>query len=222
MARPASPATDDTAASEMDRIYRLQRHIYDLTRKYYLLGRDQMIADLAPPAGGRVLEVGCGTGRNLILAARRYPDATFYGFDVSEAMLATADRSIGWAGISGRIRLAKGDASAFSTQALFGVDGFDRVFISYALSMIPAWSDVLEQSFAALAPGGSLHIVDFGEQTGYPPLFRQALRAWLRKFSVEPRAALEDQVLMLARRYGCKVSTSRPWRDYARYVVVFK
>ena len=28
------------AAALMDRMYRHQRHIYDLTRKFYLLGRD--------------------------------------------------------------------------------------------------------------------------------------------------------------------------------------
>ena len=56
------------AASLMDRMYRRQRHIYDLTRKFYLLGRDQMIDRLGPPADARVLEIGCGTGRNLIRA----------------------------------------------------------------------------------------------------------------------------------------------------------
>ena len=57
----------------MDAIYRYQRYIYDATRKYYLLGRDRMLDELAPPPGGSVLEIGCGTGRNLICAARRYP-----------------------------------------------------------------------------------------------------------------------------------------------------
>ena len=71
------------AAAHMDRIYRHQRFIYDLTRKYYLLGRDRMIAGLAVPDGASVLEVGCGTGRNLIEAARRYPHARFHGFDIS-------------------------------------------------------------------------------------------------------------------------------------------
>ena len=50
----------------MDRLYRHQRHIYDLTRKYYLLGRDELIAELDPPPHGTVLEIGCGTGRNLL------------------------------------------------------------------------------------------------------------------------------------------------------------
>ena len=78
------------AAGLMDRMYRRQRHIYDLTRKFYLLGRDQLIDTLAPPAGARLLEIGCGTGRNLIRAARAYPDVRAYGIDISEEMLSTA------------------------------------------------------------------------------------------------------------------------------------
>ena len=34
----------------MNRMYRRQRHIYNATRRYYLLGRDQMIARLQPEA----------------------------------------------------------------------------------------------------------------------------------------------------------------------------
>ena len=79
-----------SAAQHMDAIYRYQRYVYDATRKFYLLGRDRLIDELAPPPGGRVLEIACGTGRNLIAAARRYPGARFYGFDISPAMLDTA------------------------------------------------------------------------------------------------------------------------------------
>ena len=62
-------------ANLMDGMYRYQRHIYDLTRKYYLFGRDRTIAHLNVPLNGSLLEVGCGTGRNMLLAHRHFPSA---------------------------------------------------------------------------------------------------------------------------------------------------
>jgi S-adenosylmethionine-diacylgycerolhomoserine-N-methlytransferase len=201
-------------AAHMDGIYRYQRYVYDLTRKYYLLGRDRMIADLRPPLGGTVLEIGCGTGRNLIRAARRYPDAKFYGFDISEMMLETARANIAKAGLSDRIKVAQGDASAFDTVGLFGIKAFDRVFVSYALSMIPPWQAALPLAIAATRVGGRLHIVDFGQQEGMPGWFKRALFAWLAKFTVTPRAELEQALRAAAEGHGT-VTFERLHRGYA-------
>lgn len=210
------------AATEMDSIYRLQRHIYDASRKFYLLGRDGLLDGLDPPPGGVVLEIGCGTGRNLILAAERYPSAGFYGVDVSSAMLETAAAAIGKAGLAHRIRLAQADARTLDPRAVLGVAEFDRVFVSYALSMIPPWREALERAFAAVKPGGSLHIVDFGEQSRLPSAFRMGLRAWLRRFAVEPRADLEAELVRLAGCAGAELAFARPFRDYACRAVVTK
>lgn len=163
-------------AELMDGVYRWQRHIYDLTRKYYLLGRDRLIAELDAPAGGTVLELGCGTGRNIILAARRYPESRFFGLDISAEMLETAQAAIARAGLSERVTLARADATAFDAGALFGQPAFDRVFVSYSLSMIPGWEKTVAEGLAVLAPGGSLHVVDFGQQEGLPRWFRALLR----------------------------------------------
>jgi S-adenosylmethionine-diacylgycerolhomoserine-N-methlytransferase len=212
--------TGGDAASAMDAIYRTQRHIYDATRKYFLLGRDRMLVGLAPPAGGSILEVGCGTGRNLILAARLHKSARLFGFDISPAMLETAAAAIARSGLQGRIRLAQGDAAQFSGERLFGHGQFDRVFISYALSMIPPWREALGQALLAVAPGGSLHIADFGEQSGLPGWFRAGLRAWLAKFSVEPRQELEAELARLAESTGARLTLERPYGDYARLAVL--
>jgi S-adenosylmethionine-diacylgycerolhomoserine-N-methlytransferase len=208
--------------AHMDSIYRYQRLFYDVTRKFYLLGRDRMVAGLLPPSGGTVLEIGCGTGRNLILAARRYPNARFYGFDISRMMLETARTNVAKAGLSDQITLAEGDASAFSTQAMFGVPYVDRAFISYAVSMIPPWQAALVQGANAVGPGGSLHVVDFGQQSKYPTWFRSGLRAWLAKFSVEPRAGLEAELMAVARSVGGKLTFERPYGDYAHLGVLTK
>jgi S-adenosylmethionine-diacylgycerolhomoserine-N-methlytransferase len=186
----------------MDAIYRTQRHFYDLTRKYYLLGRDRLIRHLSPPPGGSVLEIGCGTGRNLIVAARAWPEAHFFGIDISEAMLETARAKVAKAGLSDRITLAQGDATAFDAQALFGRPAFDRVFQSYTLSMIPDWQGAIREAAAKIAPGGRLDIVDFGQQNGLPLLWRKALFAWLAKFDVTPRATLRDVVEGVAATQG--------------------
>ena len=204
-------------AALMDRIYRRQRHIYDLTRKYYLLGRDELIDRLAPPPDGRVLEIGCGTARNLIAAARRWPRAQFYGIDISGEMLGTARRLVARTDVGERIVLARADATAFDPAWLFGVPCFSRVFFSYSLSMIPGWTSALAQATTWLAPDGELHIVDFGGQERLPVLFRAALRRWLRHFHVSPRDALQAELSSLADHCGKVVRFERPFGGYAQY-----
>ncbi|AZO12196.1 MULTISPECIES: class I SAM-dependent methyltransferase [unclassified Mesorhizobium] len=215
-------ATDLPAshAELMDGVYRWQRHIYDVTRKYYLLGRDRLIAGLEVPEGGSVLELGCGTGRNIVLAASHYPDARFFGLDISTEMLETAGAAIAREGLSAKVSLARGDATDFDAKALFGIERFDRVFVSYSLSMIPGWEKTVAAALAALAPGGSLHVVDFGQQEGLPRWFRAMLRGWLRKFHVEPRASLRDVLESESQRRSATFRFKTLYRGYAWLAVV--
>ncbi|RUW44266.1 class I SAM-dependent methyltransferase [bacterium M00.F.Ca.ET.141.01.1.1] len=217
---PASPEFKANHAELMDGVYRWQRHIYDLTRKYYLLGRDRLIAGLDVPPGGAVLELGCGTGRNIILAARAYPDARFFGLDISAEMLETASKAIDREGLSDRVMLARGDATDFDAKALFGKGRFDRVFVSYSLSMIPGWEKTVSAALAALAPTGSLHIVDFGQQEGLPGWFRALLRGWLKKFHVTPRESLRDVLESQAERTGATFRFRTLYRGYAWLAVI--
>lgn len=200
MSEATSPARDQAAL--MDSIYRGQRHIYDVTRKYYLFGRDRLIADLKGPPGCAVLEIGCGTGRNLAHVARRWPGAALHGLDLSGEMLKSAGARLGE-----RALLARGDATAFSADSLFGRRDFDRVLLPYVLSMIPDWRAAATQAVAVLAPGGSLHIVDFGDLAGLPAPLSSALRAWLARFHVTPRRELAEFAASLAaqRRMACRM-----------------
>ena len=211
-----------SAAQHMDAIYRYQRYVYDATRKFYLLGRDRVIDELVPPPGGRVLEIACGTGRNLIAAARRYPGVRFYGFDISTAMLDTARRQVRKAALDDHIRVAHGDATDFSPAGMFGTPAFDRIFISYALSMIPPWRAALQQALGALAPGGRLLIVDFGTQSRLPRWFKRLLRGWLAQFSVEPRDALAIELARIGALPGFSVRHAQLYRGYAVYAVITK
>lgn len=189
----AAPSPDPHAGL-MDRVYRRQRYVYDFTRKYYLFGRDRLIRDLSLPPGASLVEIGCGTARNLIAVAKAYPQTRLYGLDASEAMLETARAAVRRAGLEHRITLVQGLAEQL-TSAQFGVEGFDNVLFSYSLSMIPDWRAALAAGSAALMPSGRLHVVDFGDLTGLGGLAERAMRAWLRLFHVTPRveflAALE-------------------------------
>ncbi|WP_235865886.1 class I SAM-dependent methyltransferase [Pseudovibrio exalbescens] len=204
-----------TSSALMDDIYRYQRHIYDLSRKYYLLGRDQLLKEISLTSGETLLEMGCGTGRNLIKAARLYPETKLYGIDLSEEMLATARKSIARAGLQDRITLAKADATRVDAQALFGCSDFDHVMFSYSLSMIPPWNAALDQGAMLLAPKGQLHLVDFGQQEHLPVLFRRVLLKWLAAFHVEPRVGMDAHLQHLAQQYSRTVRFRSLYRGYA-------
>ena len=204
----------------MESIYSFQRHIYDVSRKYYLLGRDRLLNDLAPPENGSVLELGCGTGRNLVIAANSHKSARFYGLDISSEMLNSAQKLINQHRLAERISIAQGDATKFSAIDLFGIEKFDRIYISYSLSMIPDWQGTLEQAFLHVSEKGSIHIVDFGQQTELPKLFKSVLSKWLTLFHVTPRAEFFDYVSELASAKNRNFEFQKLYRDYTHYCVI--
>ena len=205
-------------ADRMDRMYRTQRHFYDLTRKYYLFGRDTLIRELDVPAGASVLEVGCGTGRNLALIGNRFPHARLFGLDISAEMLVSAEAKLSRPGRTGTV-LRVADATDFKA-AEFGEAGFDRIVISYALSMIPDWEKAIGAAIAALNPGGSLHIADFGQQEGLPRWFGRVLRAWLLQFHVTPRANLESVLREMIEGAPYSMTFTQHVRGYAWLAVI--
>ena len=84
-----------TQQALMDRFYRVQRHFYDLTRRLFLLGRDRMLDLLRLQGHENVLEIGCGTARNLIWLARRHPSLGLYGVDASHGSSLRSSREVG-------------------------------------------------------------------------------------------------------------------------------
>lgn len=208
-------ASAPTHAALMDEVYRGQRHIYDFTRKYYLFGRDTLIAGLDARPGMRVLEVACGTGRNLAKVAKAWPGVRLFGLDISSEMLKSARAALG-----DDARLGEGDACAFDPQTLLGEPAFERIVLSYSLSMIPDWQGALKHAAGQLAPGGSLHLVDFGDLGGLPGPFRRALRAWLAKFHVAPRTDLPIVAAAVAATRGLTLESRRGPLGYYQFHVL--
>jgi S-adenosylmethionine-diacylgycerolhomoserine-N-methlytransferase len=203
------------ASFEMDRIYGWQTGLYDATRAYYLLGRDRLIESLAPPHAARVLEIGCGTGRNLIKGTRRWPGVHFFGIDISRVMLTKARRSIMAARAIDHISIAHADATRFDPVETFGVSNFQRIYFSYTLSMIPQWIEALDHAAQMLPAGGALFVADFGDQRGLPVWFRKILRLWLSLFHVTPRDDFEPVLRAIAQARGLNCEFVSLYRGYA-------
>ncbi len=190
------------AASSMDRQYRYQRYVYDLTRKYYLFGRDTVLGEIPLGASESLLEIGCGTARNLIKLAERDSGALLCGIDASANMLETAQRKLDKRRDRVPVRLRWGLAEQAS-HVDFGLSRpFDHILFSYVLSMIPDWRTALEHAVHMLDAGGQLHIVDFSDQAAMPGWFRQSLLTWLDWFHVHPQPDLPAHLEKLAAREG--------------------
>ncbi len=200
----------------MDQMYRYQRHIYDLTRKYYLLGRDTLLERMPVQPGDRILEMGCGTARNLEKLARRHSEVELYGVDASNEMLLTAKQKLARTPYAQQIHLKQGLAEEVHYQHLFALDEpFDTVFYSYALSMIPPWREALAQGLANLKPDGDMYIVDFSQQEQLPAWFRRVLRSWLAWFDVYPNPDLPDHLRELKATGGIDFEWTCVKKDYA-------
>jgi S-adenosylmethionine-diacylgycerolhomoserine-N-methlytransferase len=207
---------------EMDEMYRWTRYVYDLSRKYYLLGRDRLLREMHLQPGDRVLEIGCGTARNLIRLARQRPDIFCYGLDASTEMLATAASKVKFRRLDQRITLKHCLAEDLDAAKTFGLDApFDAAFFSYSLSMIPTWPQAIDAALANLKRGGVLYVVDFWDQGGWPGWFGNLLRAWLKMFHVVHRPELLDYLRNLDAKGTGSLSLQSVAGRYA-YLATFR
>ena len=190
--------SEEQTKKNMDNMYRWTRHVYDLTRKYYLLGRDVLVERLDAQDDDIVCEVGCGTARNLIKVYNRYPRTTICGLDASDEMLKTAQGNLNKENIPDAITLRQGFSQSFDPQKLFGLDDVPNKYIfSYALSIIPPWQESIDHALKLLPVGGEMHIVDFGGQEELPKWFKNFLFWWLKMFHVYHKPEILDYLKRL-------------------------
>jgi len=156
----------------MERIYKwgnydspFVRRRYNRLAKFFVLFewlfllprgiRGKAVSRLELKPGARVLEVGCGTGRNLARLVQAVGEqGHVYGVDLSEGMLQEArELSIkaGWCNVT----LIESDAIEYTLPEL--VDG---VIFSLSYAVIPRHREALRRAWEHLRPGGRVVIMD--------------------------------------------------------------
>jgi ubiquinone/menaquinone biosynthesis C-methylase UbiE len=130
-------------------------------------------------AGDSVLEVGCGTGRNLpFLHNAVGQTGRVYGVDLSPGMLSKAydlKGRYGW----DNVHLAHGDAVDYVAP-----EPLDGVLFSLSYNTMPHHCAVLHQVWKQLRPGGSLVIMDAKPPPGRGGEFILPFSVWLMKRTV--------------------------------------
>lgn len=163
----------------LNRYYRAARPIYDVTRKYYLFGRDRALEQMLAAPWGSLVEVGPGTGRNLEILQRRRAWALYGGIEAADAMLERATARCPWA------HFQRAFAEDADYAAVLGAPP-QRILFSYCLSMVQRREAALQRAVDSLGPGGEVHVVDFADLAGLPAPLAAALRAWLKVYRVTP------------------------------------
>lgn len=161
--------------------------VYDLVfGNVFKTGRREAIV-AAERVGGRILEVGVGTGLSLSQYA---PDCRLVGIDIADAMLEKARRRVRELGLVNVEDLAVMDAEKLSFES----DSFDAVVAQYVVTAVPNPEVALDEFMRVLKPGGELIITS--------------------RISAEVglRSTLEKRLMPVTSKLGWR--TEFPWSRY--------
>ncbi|HEY1454938.1 MAG TPA: arsenite methyltransferase [Candidatus Dormibacteraeota bacterium] len=135
-------------------------------------GNPTMLADLQP--GQVVLDLGSGAGLDVLLSARRVaPSGHAYGLDMSDEMLALANRNQAAAGVANATFL-KGTIENVPLPN----GSVDVVISNCVINLAEDKGAVIKEAFRVLRPGGLFAVADMVELEPLDPAFKQNLDAW--------------------------------------------
>lgn len=165
--------------------YRKKARYYDLTCRLAPVPgyperaqRRRAVRALDLRAGDSVVDIACGTGLNFPLIEQAIgPDGRIIGVDLTDAMLARAERRIaknGWT----NVRLVQADAAEFEFPS-----AVDAILSTYALTQVPGCAAVIAHGAAALAGGGRLVVLDVKVPADAPRWLMRLGTAIVRPFA---------------------------------------
>jgi demethylmenaquinone methyltransferase/2-methoxy-6-polyprenyl-1,4-benzoquinol methylase len=175
----------DRTREHLVETYRKKAKHYDLTSRLYpapgypqRAQRLRAVQALGLRPGDRVVDVACGTGLNFSLLEEAIgPDGEIVGVDLTDAMLAQAQRrmeSNGWRNIS----LVQADAAEFDFPA-----EVEAILSTYALTQVPECGEVIAHGTAALSGGGRWVVLDLKVPDNAPRRLAQLGVAIARPFA---------------------------------------
>lgn len=172
-----------TLGKDTKSYYRFHSRIYDLTRWAFLFGRSGVVDEISKKAPKRVMEIGCGTGRNLIQLKKYCPEVECIGVDSSEDMLDVAKKKSKDLGINWMLGTYP---SHEVTSKINAVGKPDVILFSYALSMFnPGWEDCLDKAHEDVSDEGGVFLVDF----------HLSSQSWFKKWMGCNHVKMEGQLL---------------------------
>jgi arsenite methyltransferase len=108
------------------------------------------------PAGATVLDIGCGAGTDLLLAARQVgPTGRAIGVDMTEAMRERASNGAASCGLA-NVEVRPGDATRLPVEDR----SVDVVISNGVLNLVPEKERAVAEIARVLKPGGSVQIAD--------------------------------------------------------------
>lgn len=139
---------------QLEDFYATQAENYDAFRERLLHGRRELIEQMEIVPAHVVVELGAGTGLNLRYLEHPLPSYRRIDIvDLCTSLLAVArNRYLQMANIN----IIEADAASYCPDT-----PVDRVYFSYALTMIPDWKKAVDNAIAMLKPGGLIGVVDF-------------------------------------------------------------
>jgi SAM-dependent methyltransferase len=144
-----------------------------------LVASKRQIRDLLPlKAGDRVLDVGCGTGADLVaLAPRIGPNGSAIGVDNSASMIAEARRQV--AGTDLPVAFREGDIQ----QLPFSDSLFDAARAERMLQHVPDPSRAVRELVRVVVPGGRVLLAEpdhgmWAPDVSHPEVTRAILTFW--------------------------------------------
>ena len=166
--------SDQLDQKTISKAYARWAPIYDLVfGAVFERGRKASIA-AAERVGGRILEVGVGTGISLPLYA---PNLRIFGTDISDAMLDKARRRVK----EGNLKNVEGLAVMDAEKLEFPDNSFDVVMAQYVVTAVPNPEKALDEFARVLRPGGELIILTrVSADTGMRRFIEQKLQPVVR------------------------------------------